>query len=224
MDADGEDQPQDIPKMLAAMSADDAPVAVFAERGRRVESFGFRTFYYFYLILHRFLTSRDIRFGNFSVLPWSHLEGLTVFPELWNHYAATVVKSRLPFTRVRLDRGKRLAGRSKMNFTSLVVHGLSALFANQELVGTRLLMMNLVVAAALLLAVAAVMGVRLFTTLAIPGWATTAMGLLLVLIGQSFVASILVIFATMMNRSQLGFLPIRDYAYFVQRETAIYPQ
>jgi hypothetical protein len=64
---------------------------------------------------------------------------------------------------------------------------------------------------------------RLFTSLAIPGWASTVLGLLLILLGQSFAVSFMLIFSIMMNRSHLGFLPVRDYSYFVARETTLMP-
>jgi len=111
-----------------------------------------------------------------------------------------------------------------MDFVSLVVHGLSALFANQEVVGTRLLIMITLIALGLLLLVGVVVGVRLLTHLAIPGWATTSMGLLLILVAQALIASFVLVFSIMMNRAQLGFLPIRDYSYFVHCETTLYPE
>jgi polyisoprenyl-phosphate glycosyltransferase len=222
MDADGEDRPEDIPELLAAMAANNGRVAVFAERGRRYESLGFRFFYQCYRIFHRFLASRDIRFGNFSVLPWGQLESLAVYPELWNHYAATFLKSRLPYVRRRVDRGTRLAGKSRMNFIDLFVHGLSALFANQEVVGTRLLVASLITTLVLFAAIAVVIAVRLFTNLGIPGWATSTIGLLLILVAQSVIGFVVLVFSTMMNRSQLGFLPVRDYAYFIRPEFDLY--
>lgn len=222
MDGDGEDRPEDILPLVTAMITAERQVSVFAERGKRLERTWFRVFYRCYRILHKLLTGRDIRFGNFSILPWSHLESLVVFPELWNHYAATFIKSRLPYIRWRSDRGQRLAGRSRMNFVSLVIHGLSALFASQEVVGTRLLMMNLVVTLGLFVLIASVVGVKLLTHLAIPGWATTVSGLLFILVGQSLIASFMLIFSIMMNRSQLGFLPIRDYPCFARGETVLY--
>jgi polyisoprenyl-phosphate glycosyltransferase len=224
MDADGEDRPEDILGFVAILRMAEHPTSVFAERGKRLENTRFRVFYGCYRFLHKLLTGRDIRFGNFSILPWSHLESLVVFPELWNHYAATFIKSRLPFIRLRADRAERLAGRSRMNFVSLVIHGLSALFASQEVVGTRLLVTNCVVTLGLLVLIASVVGLRLLTHLAIPGWATTVSGLLFVLVGQSLIASFMLVFSIMMNRSQLGFLPIRDYSCFARGETVLYSQ
>ena len=222
MDADGEDRPEDIPALVKAMTRTENLTAVFAERGKRLENAAFRVFYHCYRLSHLLLTGRDIRFGNFSALPWRELRSLVVFPELWNHYAATFLKSRLPYVRVRSERARRLKGKSQMNFVGLVVHGLSALFANQDVVGTRLLVLNLVITLFLLLLIGMVVGLRLLTGLAIPGWATTTVGLLLVLVAQSLVASCTLVFLIMMNRSHLGFLPIRDYSYFVFRETVLY--
>jgi hypothetical protein len=224
MDADGEDRPEDLPAFIAAMKQSVRPTAIFAERGKRLDTRTFRAFYYSYRFLHKILAGRDIRFGNFSLIPWAHLDSLVLFPELWNHYAASFLKAGLPYVRVRSDRGKRLAGKSKMTFVTLVVHGLSALFANQELVGVRLLLIILGATASLMLGVGAVVGVRLLTSLAIPGWATTAAGLLLILGTQALVGGFMLIFSIMMNRSHLGFLPIRDYAFFVRGEETLFPR
>jgi hypothetical protein len=222
MDADGEDRPEDILLLLKAMENAPRPTAVFAERGKRLENVLFRFFYNAYRALHRVLTGRDIRFGNFSVLPLSHLDTLVLFPEMWNHYAATFLKSRLPYLRVRCDRARRKSGESHMNFVSLLIHGLSALLANQEVVGTRLLVMMLGATITLFLTILTVGGVRLLTHLAIPGWATMTMGLLIILVSQSLIAAFLLIFSMMMERSHLGFLPMRDYAYFVRSESPLF--
>jgi hypothetical protein len=222
MDADGEDRPEDILLLLKAMESAPQSTSVFAERGKRLESLLFRGFYNLYRALHRILTGRDIRFGNFSVLPFSHLDTLVLFPEMWNHYAATFLKSRLPYVRVRCNRGARKTGKSHMNFVSLAVHGLSALFVNQDVVGTRLLVMTLIATLGLFLGVGAVVGVRLLTHLAIPGWATSTMGLLLILVSQSLIAAFLMIFSIMAERNHLGFLPIRDYSHFIRQESKLY--
>jgi len=222
MDGDGEDRPEDIPRMLKAMQETGSSVAVLAERGKRLERASFRFLYWFYSSLHRLLAGRDIRFGNFTLVPWGYLERLVACPELWNHYAATILKARLPYTRLRCDRATRIGGQSHMNFTSLVVHGLSALFANQEVVGTRLFMATFCATITLITVSALVIGVRLFTNLAVPASATFTLGLLVVMVGQSLIALFLLIFSVIMNRSQLGFLPIRDYPYFVRQETTLY--
>jgi glycosyltransferase involved in cell wall biosynthesis len=221
MDADGEDRAEDVPRLIESLR-DDEGTAVLAQRGKRIESATFRLLYQCYRGLHRFLVGRDIHFGNFSALPSSALDAIVAFPELWNHYAATLIKSRLRYRTVLIDRGRRIDGASRMSFASLVIHGLSALFANQEIVVVRLLVMLVAVCVLLFLAVCAVVGVRLATDAAIPGWATSSLGILLILVGQALIAAVIMVFATMMNRSNLGFLPLRDYHYFVRREVTLF--
>jgi polyisoprenyl-phosphate glycosyltransferase len=215
MDGDGEDRPEDIQRLVDAFEASNSSVTVFAERGRRVASFSFKLFYGCYRLLHRLLTGRNIRFGNFSLLPRQHIDNIVAYPELWNHYAAAVLKARLPHVAVRADRGNRLCGNSKMSFVNLVIHGLSALFASYEIVSTRLLVGGVCLCFAFFILLLAVVAVRLSTHLAIPGWATLTAGLLFVLMTQSVAALLSIVFSVMMSRNNLGFLPIRDYEHFV---------
>src|SRR5204862_1949020 len=121
----------------------------------------------------------------FSIVPASQLQRLVVVSELWNHYAAAVFKARIPRSSIPTQRGERLSGKSRMNFVALVVHGLSALSVHSEIIGVRLLVVALVVVGLMGALLGAVVGVRLFTSLAIPGWATAAGGLLLVLLAQA---------------------------------------
>jgi glycosyltransferase involved in cell wall biosynthesis len=209
MDADGEDPPEQIPALFAEAERHDFSAVVFAERGRRVEGVLFHGFYFLYRVLHWVLTGRKIRVGNFSVLPWRPLERLVLYPELWNHYAAAVLQSRLPCEMIRLDRGPRIQGKSKMRFVDLVMHGLSALFAYQDLVATRLLIGN-----ALLLAVCAAIVGALFAA-----GVASKVGLavaIVIIAGQLSTISLLAVFLVVMNRSSNQFLPARDYVNFVR--------
>jgi polyisoprenyl-phosphate glycosyltransferase len=222
MDADGEDRPQDACRLLAAFVENGGDAVVFAERGKRLESASFRFLYSVYRGLHRILTGTSIRVGNFSVIPRTLLDRLVTVPELWNHYAASVFASRLPRVFVRADRGPRLRGYSHMNFVAFVIHGLSAIATYREIVGTRILVATGVSVALLTALLAIVVGIRLGTGLAIPGWATVAAGLIVILLVQSIGLAFLLTFAVLAARSSLGFLPVRDYAFFVRGTTEIY--
>ncbi len=215
MDADGEDRPADVPRLIQAFRASTSPVTVFVERGRRMESAMFKTYYQIYRFFHFLLTGQSIRFGNFSLIPAEHVASIVAFPELWNHYAAAVLKSRLPYSTIRADRGTRLRGKSRMNFVSLVIHGLSALFASYEIVSTRLLVGAGLLSFLAFVLILGVISIRVFTRLAIPGWATIVGGLLLLLAFELLATALSVIFSVMMNRNSLGFLPLRDYSFFV---------
>jgi hypothetical protein len=173
MDGDGEDTPDGALQLLRAFSG---ATAIFAERSRRTESFVFRLFYHLYKVLHRMLTGISVRAGNFSILPSHYLVTLVVMSELWNHYAAAVFRSGLPFTTRPIPRGYRITGTSRMNFVSLTAHGISAISVFGDVVGVRLLIASMTGSLIAALGILAVTMIRIFTDQAIPGWATYSIG------------------------------------------------
>lgn len=215
MDADGEDSPQDVPRLLKQFITEKCEKAVFAERGRRMETLTFKLFYQFYRAIHFLLVGFDIRIGNFSVLPAALLDPLLHSPDFWNHYAATVVKLKLPMATVRIDRAKRLKGRSHMGFARLIVHGLGAMSVYGEIIGARILMLASALLGIGFLGLLGVIAVRLLTTLAIPGWATTTAGLLLILILQVGTIALLFTLGVLGFRGMQLFIPIRDSPAFI---------
>jgi hypothetical protein len=217
MDCDGEDDPADVPRLVKQCGVEENSKIIFAERTRRSESWQFRFFYWLYKSAHVVLTGRSIRFGNFSALPRPALESLVVVSELWNHYAAAVLKARLPYVTVPTRRARRLSGRSRMNFIGLVTHGLGALSVESETIGVRMLVASLVLFGCLVLALLATVAIRLGTGLAIPGWATTVAGLLLILLAQTLMLTVLFSFITLAGRLGMQFLPCRDCAFFVSQ-------
>jgi glycosyltransferase involved in cell wall biosynthesis len=223
MDSDGEDKPQDIPALLQVFKSEAGRKVVFAGRSKRLESPVFRFFYNAYRVLHQALTGIAVRVGNFSVLPLQALGRLMVVSELWNHYAAAVYRARIPHTEIPLARGTRLAGRSQMNFVSLLVHGLSAISVFSDIAGARLLAVAALAIAIAVVLVGAVAGIRLFTDLAIPGWATYATGILLIVLAQALIVSVALVFIIVSGRGTSSFLPIRDAAYFIDRVEQVVP-
>lgn len=223
MDGDGEDTPTDVPKLLERYEAGNRQSIVFAERRRRSESVTFRALYALYRCLHLLLTGHRVRVGNFSVLPRHLLYRLVVVSELWSHYAAAVFKARLPHVAVPTTRAKRLGGRSSMSYVSLVVHGMSAISVYSDVVGVRALVASLALALLSAAAITVVFVVRVFTTLAIPGWATLTTGILLVILLQVTIVSLLFSFTILANRQGFLFVPTRDYGHFVDRLAHVYP-
>jgi len=214
MDGDGEDRPEHVPELLRALAASRAPV-VFAERRKRFASLTFRVCYAAYRMLHRICTGRSIRYGNFSAIRYEALQRLTVMSELWTHYAAAVVLSRLPFITIQLDRGKRYAGTTKMNLDSLVLHGLAAM-ALYPSVSVRVLVGSAFVGALSLLVAIIVTAVRVTTDLAITGWTTTMLGFAITLFSMTTLLSLIFVFINLALRSLSVYLPIRDYTHFVR--------
>jgi hypothetical protein len=223
MDGDGEDRPQDLPALLARYTAEHGNKVVFAARAKRLEKAAFRFFYGAYRILHKALTSVAVRVGNFSVLPPAALGRLMVVSELWNHYAAAVFRARIPYTSIRLPRGARMAGQSKMNFVALLVHGLSAMSVFSDVVGARLLALAVLAMVVAMVLIGVVAGVRLFTNLAVPGWATYVTGILVIALVQLMIVSLALVFIIVSGRAGPSFLPIRDAAFFIDRVERVAP-
>jgi polyisoprenyl-phosphate glycosyltransferase len=216
MDGDGEDTPDDAIRLVKRSLETDGDKVIFAERTRRSESAVFRTFYNLYRFAHLLLTGMPVRVGNFSVVPARQLTRLVVVSELWNHYAAAVFKAGLPRDTIPTARGQRISGQSRMNFVALVGHGLSALSVHAELIGVRLLLVSAIFGSVVCLLLAVVLSLRVATNLVIPGWATTAAGLLLVVLFETVAFAMFFVFLILHARSQPLFIPIRDYTHFVE--------
>jgi glycosyltransferase involved in cell wall biosynthesis len=223
MDGDGEDLPKDIPALVARCAEAPSGQIVFAERGRRMEGTLFRGLYLAYRSAHRLITGRGIRFGNFSAIPFGFLKRLTVMSEVWGHYAAAVINARIPFATVRVDRGARLAGTTKMNLESLVLHGLAAVAVYQT-VSVRVLIGSSLLSALLFLSGLGIVIARAVTGHAFPGGTTTILGICLILICLITFNSVLYVFTALAFRHLTSVLPARDYVYFVDSCERIYPE
>lgn len=215
MDGDGEDSPKDVPRLIDECRRNDDARVVFAGRKRRSETAIFRAFYFVYRMMHRVFIGHSVRVGNFSVVPRSCLHRLIVVSELWNHYAASVFKARLPRTEIPTTRGRRLTGKSTMNFVSLATHGLSAVSVFGEILGTRLLILSSVFIGLSLVGITAIAAANFTNALTLPSWTPLVLILLVVLFFQALFGSMLFAFIALGGRSDIGFLPLRDYPFFV---------
>jgi polyisoprenyl-phosphate glycosyltransferase len=216
MDSDGEDRPVDIAALLAASHRQPGHV-VFAHRAKRSESGAFRLAYFAYRHIFRALTGRTISFGNYVLIPMAAVRRLAHMPELWNNLAATIMRSRLRYTTVPTERGTRYAGRSSMSLVSLVVHGLSAMSVYTDMIFVRVLLGAAVVAALSVAGILAVAVTRFATDLAIPGWATTAAGDLLIILSQTAVIMVATSLMMLAGRSNRPIVPIVDCQLFISR-------
>jgi hypothetical protein len=216
MDADGEDLPGDVPRLLAAFEEAGANRVVFAKRTRRSEGIVFALFYRLYRIAHRLLTGIRVEVGNFSVVPYRVVRKLAVVSEMWNHYAAAVVHAHIPTTLVPTVRGQRLTGRPTMNFVSLAAHGLSAMSVFADRIGVRLLVTTGVLMTSLILALLAALSLRVLTDVVIPGWAAVTLGFVAILLVQTAILSMVFMFMIQMGRAGSSFIPAREYELFVE--------
>jgi polyisoprenyl-phosphate glycosyltransferase len=220
MDGDGEDRPQDLLALVREHYRHPDHVIV-ARRCERSEGPVFRTFYALYKATFAAITGRRIDFGNFCLIPAKALERIVHSPDVWNHLAAALVKSRLLIRKQDLPRGTRYAGRSKMNLVSLVTHGLSAVSAFSDAAFVRMLLLSLLLATACAAGLLTVMMVRLLTDLAIPGWASTVSGILLILLAQTVMFSVVAVFLNLSSRCSRNMIPATDALRFIRDCTTL---
>lgn len=215
MDGDGEDRPGDVVPLLEKYDEEAGKKIVFAERLRRSEGVIFTISYFLYRMIHLLLTGMRVRVGNFSVMPAAQLHRLVTVSDLWNHYSASVFRARLPYTTVPVARGQRYAGRTHMNFVSLVTHGLSAMSVFAEWVGVRILLTIIVLTSLLAVGAASFGAYRMFAGGAPPEWIAATLVPVCVLIAQLILLALVFVFVVLGGRGGSSFIPARDYAVFV---------
>jgi hypothetical protein len=222
MDSDGEDRPSDIPRLIVESVLHPGNI-ICAKRERRPGLAAFRAWYECYKFAFRVLTGSQLDFGNFCLIPIDKLGALVSNSSIWNHLAATLTRSRLPIIRIPSDRGKRYAGKSKMNLVALVLHGLSAMAVYSDVILVRLLLGALGLSVGTLLGLMGVVIVRYFTDLAIPGWATSTAGILIVILLQALIMSTISIFVLLSTRNIKVVIPRADAENFVLSREKLFP-
>jgi hypothetical protein len=220
MDSDGEDRPEDLPALVQAYRENPHAIVV-AQRTQRSEGPYFSAFYFLYKRIFRLMTGREIAFGNFCLMSRTHLSRVVYMPDLWNHLAASILRSRAPIHPLNTARGNRYAGKSSTNLTSLIAHGFSAMAIFSDLLFIRILLFSLIVAivAGVIAVIALVL--RVSTELATPGWATTVIGTAIVIFIQWLTLSTIAAFIILMNRSNLLFVPAVNGFAFIRRTVRI---
>jgi hypothetical protein len=136
-------------------------------------------------------------------------------PEIWNHFAAGIMRANIPLASVPTKRGKRYTGKSSMSFISLVIHGLSAISVYIEVVTVRLMLLATVVIIIGILSFLVLLYVKYLTPLAIPGWATNVAIGIVVIMFQAILLLALLAFLTLNYRSTKLFIPAKDYQDYV---------
>jgi len=218
MDSDGEDRPEDIPKLLSRGRERPRRI-VFAERAKRFEPLWFRCFYLIFRILHLILTGIPVKVGNFSYIPTEIMPTVVVVSGLWSHYAAGVFEARIPRTGVAISRGSRISGSSKMNLFSLVNHGMSAISVFAERVGVRLLLFSLISFVFIAVVIALILWGGLFVSLRYE-----VIFILTIAAASVFhvATSVLIFLMLVLNtRDRYSFIPIRDFQHFIRDVTVV---
>ncbi len=199
LDADGEDRPEDLPRLIEALGPEgggDRRVAL-ALRTKRRESLGFKVLYRLFRLLFRMLTGTTVRTGNYAAMPGSLAKRVIRHPTFDLAYSSAILALDIPVAFVPCERGERYQGRSKMTLGRLAMHGLRMLMPFTERIAIRALAAFVffgVLGGALALVV---VGLKIFTTSTIPGWTSyVALGALIVsLVALGNFVSLFVLFS-----------------------------
>ncbi|KPJ87901.1 MAG: hypothetical protein AMJ53_17495 [Gammaproteobacteria bacterium SG8_11] len=214
MDSDGEDNPEHIPALIQNSLENNSRITV-AQRGQRYESIRFRTLYRIFKFFFRILTGLKIDFGNFSYVPAKNLDRLIAMSELWAQYPATLIKSKLSIHKVKLDRGKRYAGFSKMSIVSLITHAMGGLSVFVDRVFVRLAVIFVSILFVSLIVVT--LAILLKTVgMATPGWASNLIAVNILLMVQAIMFLVGGLLVVLRSNQEIGPLPEQSAEYFIQ--------
>jgi hypothetical protein len=216
MDTDGEDRPMDIRSLLAAAQCNPDHV-ILAQRTKRSESHTFRVFYALYKAFFRILTGEPISFGNFCLVPIEGVRHLVHMAELWNNFPISILRSRLRRQFVPTARGRRYAGASKMDLTALIVHGMSAMSVYTEIIFVRLLLGSAPLVALIVVGIMVAVVLRLTINFATPGWTTTVVGVLGIVLAQTISLVAATALMVLSGRRVRPMIPILDCKHLVAR-------
>jgi len=197
LDADGEDRPEDLPRLLAALEVEPRRKVALALRTKRRESLRFKLMYLLFRLLFRTLTGTTVRSGNFAAMPGSVARRALLHPTFDLSYSSAILALDLPLEQVPCERGERYEGRSKMTFGRLAMHGLRMLMPFTDRIAIRALAVFVASLVLGLLLALVVVAIKLFSGSAIPGWASfTALGALIVsLVALGNFVSLFVLFS-----------------------------
>lgn len=215
MDGDGEDQISCLKDLIKQSSSSSTPQIVFGSRKRREESTAFKLGYVVYKRLFSLLSGQSITFGHFCVIPQNFLKRLCSVSEIWNHFPAGVIKSKIPYVLSPQPRGKRIDGQSKMNSYSLIMHGLSGISVFNDTIGVRMIVVLFMISLGFLGALLLTVAIKLWTDYSIPGWTSIIGTAIIIILIQLFSLTVGFIFQILGTRNSIQFIPLKDSQVYV---------
>jgi hypothetical protein len=138
MDADGEDNPEHVPQLLNQLQNSNIK-AVLAKRGIRHSGVKFALMHKAFNFPFKLLTGKKLETGNFMAIKGEWLPTLLKLPSVANHVSTTIIRFAPKVETFTFDRNKRYFGKTKMNLSSLSLHGFGALAVYAEIALSRLI-------------------------------------------------------------------------------------
>lgn len=172
MDADGEDRPSDLPRLIQPVLENTANLAR-AKRGQRDVHRSFSLGYLMYRGLFRTLTGMRITSGNFAAArgTWWHDE---IQSNIWNlTFSGTLASITGRVVDIPCDRDARREGKSRMNFSALIGYGLMFALPFSLKIAVRAAVVTAAASVLAVITVLTVVALRVFTDTSTPGWTTT---------------------------------------------------
>jgi hypothetical protein len=176
LDSDGEDRPEDLPRMLAPLAerpSEDQRI-VLALRTKRHEPLLFKLMYRLFRLLFRALTGTTVQTGNFATMPGAVAKRVVLHPTFDLAYSSTILALDLPIEYVPCERGERYAGKSKMTYGKLAMHGVRMLMPFTDRIAIRALFLFAATLALGIGLAAAMAVVALFGSAGAPAWVAYA--------------------------------------------------
>ena len=143
------------------------------------------------------------------------LEELIYNENIWNNYSAGVLKSKTPYLTIPTERGTRYDGKSKMSLSSLILHGFSAISVYMDISAIRLVFFSIITILCTFLLMIIVLYIKIFTNLALPGWASYVILFLLIILFQSLSMGLLMIFLFLTKRTTKSIIPYHESKLYI---------
>ena len=139
LDADGEDQPRDLPRLLAPLLEEPGNLRriALAARTRRHETLPFKLLYFVFKQFFLLLSGTVVRSGNYAAYRGWVARNVLFHPHFDLSYGSSLLSLNLQIERVPCERGRRYAGRSKMTWSTLVLHGFRMLMPFADRIAVR---------------------------------------------------------------------------------------
>ena len=173
MDGDGEDIPKHAFLMVSDLEKNSTLNAIVATRGKRMVSWTFKLSYLLFQLFFRMAVGKKIETGNFMAIRIRYLKSLIDLPSARNNLSGTLIRFGTEIQYRKFDRGNRISGKSKMNFTNLVLHAWGMLTVFADRIYIRIFIGSVIWAVfAFLIAIIAVI-LKLFNVIpTLPGWSS----------------------------------------------------